>query len=119
MLFTVSIELADGGYFEYSTESILKVLQTAQMLGNTDIEEADDENDEFDAFVDCFSEDEEYVYDEDAECYCWYDEEYEAWYWLDEDTNEWLLVEDDEADWGDVEDEAEEAEEAEEELEAA
>ena len=102
MLFTVSIELADGGFFEYSTESILKILQTAQMLGNTDIEEVD-EDDEFDAFVDCFAEDEEYVYDEDAGCYCWYDEEYEAWYWLDEDTNEWLLVEDE------AEDEAEEA----------
>ena len=105
MLFTVSMELADGGFFEYSTESILKFLQTAQMLGNTDIEEVEDEDDEFDAFVDCFSEDEEYVYDEDAECYCWYDEEYEAWYWLDEETNEWLLVEDEAED----EDEAENA----------
>jgi hypothetical protein len=91
MLFTLSVDLADGGYFEFSTESIMKFLQAAQMLGNTDIEEVEDE-----AFVDCFSEDEEYVYDEDAECYCWYDEEYEAWYWLDEDTNEWLLVEDEE-----------------------
>jgi hypothetical protein len=116
MLFTVSVDLADGGFFEFSTESILKFLQAAQALGNTDIEEVDDEDDEFDAFADCFVEGEEYEYDHDAGCYCWYDEEYEAWYWLDEDTNEWLLVEDDEADWGDVEDEAEEDEE---ELEAA
>ena len=43
MLFTVSVELADGGLFEYSTESILKFLQTAQMMGNTDIEEVEDE----------------------------------------------------------------------------
>ena len=92
MLFTLSVDLADGGFFEFSTESILKFLQAAQMLGNTDIEEVDDE-------------DEEYVYDEDAGCYCWYDEEYEAWYWLDEDTNEWLLVEDE----AEAEDEAEEA----------
>jgi hypothetical protein len=96
MLFTVSVDLDDGGYFEFSTESILKVLQAAQMLGNNDIQEVDDEDGEFEAFADCFSEGEEYVYDEDAECYCWYDEEYEAWYWLDEDTNEWLLVEDEE-----------------------
>jgi hypothetical protein len=96
MLFTVSVDLDDGGYFEFSTESILKVLQAAQMLGNNDIQEVDDEDGEFEAFADCFSEDEEYFYDEDAECYCWYDEEYEAWYWLDEDTNEWLLVEDEE-----------------------
>ena len=118
MLFTVSIDLADGGFFEYSTESILKFLQTAQMLGNEDIHEVDDEDedDEFEAFADCFEEGEEYEYDEDAGCYCWYDEEHEAWYWLDEETHEWLLVEDDEADWGDVE---EEEEEEEEELEAA
>jgi len=61
------------------------------------------EDDEFEAFVDCFDENEEYFYDEDAECYCWYDEEYDAWYWLNEETNEWLLVEDEE------EEEAEEA----------
>jgi hypothetical protein len=91
MLFTLSVDLADGGYFEFSTESIMKFLQAAQMLGNADIEEV---------------EDEEYVYDEDAKCYCWYDEEYEAWYWLDEDTNEWLLVEDEAED----ETEAEEVE---------
>lgn len=109
MLFTVSVDLADGGFFEFSTESILKFLQAAQALGNTDIEEVDDEDEEFEAFADCFAEDEEYVYDEDAGCYCWYDEEYEAWYWLDEDTNEWLLVEDEAEDEAEDEDEAEEA----------
>ena len=111
MLFTVSMELADGGFFEYSTESILKFLQTTQMLGNTDIEEVEDEDDEFEAFADCFEAGEEYFYDEDAECYCWYDEEYDAWYWLDEEACEWLLVEDEtEAEAEDeAEDEAEEA----------
>ena len=107
MLFTLSVDLADGGFFEFSTESILKFLQAAQMLGNTDIEEVDDEDDEFDAFADCFIEGEEYEFDEEAGCYCWYDEEYEAWYWLDEDTNEWLLV-GDEAE-AEAEAEAEEA----------
>jgi hypothetical protein len=41
-----------------------------------------------------FDDEEEYVYDEDVDCFCWYDEEYDAWYWLDEDSGEWLLVED-------------------------
>ena len=40
-----------------------------------------------------FEDGEEYVYDEDAECFCWYSEEYDAWYWLDEESGEWLLVE--------------------------
>jgi len=121
MLFTVSVDLADGGFFEFSTESILKFLQAAQMLGNADIEEVEDE-DEFEEFADCFTDGEDYEYDHDAGCYCWYDEEYDAWYWLDEEACEWLLVEDDEADWGDVEDEEEDEEEEdeeEEELEAA
>ena len=111
MLFTVSVDLADGGFFEFSTESILKFLQTAQMLGNADIEEVEDKDDEFDAFADCFTDGEEYEYDHDAGCYCWYDEEYDAWYWLNEDTGEWLLVEDEEADWGDDEEEYEDEEE--------
>ena len=65
------------------------------------------END--DLFFDNFEDGENYVYDEDYECYCWYDELYDAWYWLNEDTGEWLLVEeDDEADWGDDEEEDEE-----------
>jgi len=119
MLFTVSIELADGGFFEYSTESILKFLQTAQMLGNTDIEEVEDEDDEFEAFADCFVEGEEYEYDHDAGCYCWYDEEYEAWYWLDEDTNEWLLVADEAEDETEDEAEDETEDEAEDEAEEA
>jgi len=56
----------------------------------------EEDMDDFDAFMDSFEEDEEYVYDEEAECYCWYDEEYDAWYWLDEESGEWLLVEDEE-----------------------
>jgi hypothetical protein len=68
--------------------------------------------DEFDSLADCFFEDgEEYVYDQDYECFCWYDEEYDTWYWLNEDTGEWLLVEDEEADWGDDEEEYEDEEE--------
>jgi len=70
-------------------------------------EVAEVEND--DSFFDNFEDGENYVYDEDYECYCWYDELYDAWYWLNEDTGEWLLVEeDDEADWGDDEEEDEE-----------
>jgi hypothetical protein len=69
--------------------------------------------DEFDSLSECFSEGEEYVYDEDYECFCWYDEHYDAWYWLNEDTGEWLLVEDDEADWEDDEEEYDDEEELE------
>jgi hypothetical protein len=43
-------------------------------------------------FADCFAEDEKYVYDHKAGCYCWYDAEHDAWYWLNEETKEWLLV---------------------------
>ena len=43
---------------------------------------------------DCFEEGEEYVFDEEHDCYCWYDAEHDAWYWLDEEAKEWLLVED-------------------------
>jgi len=76
------------------------------------------EDEEFDSSVDCFFEDgEEYVYDEDYQCFCWFDAEYDAWYWLNEETGEWLLVEDDEADWGDDEEEYDDEEE--EEAEAA
>ena len=62
------------------------------------------ENDEFEIPSDIaedigfyFEDGEEYVYDEDSECFCWYDEEYDAWYWLDEESGEWLLVEEEEA----------------------
>ena len=95
MFFTVAVDMADGGFFEYSTESILKFLQTVQMLGNPDIEEIEDEEFEIpEEIAQYFDEDEDYIYDEDAECYCWYDEEHEAWYWLNVETGEWLLVED-------------------------
>ena len=87
MIFTVTVDMAEGGYFEFATESLFQLVEIAQMLENVDI--ADDEED----MSEFFEEGEEYVYDEDAECYCWYDEEYDAWYWLDEDTGEWLLVE--------------------------
>jgi hypothetical protein len=115
MIFTVSVDLADGAFFEYSTESILKFLQAAQMMGNEDIQEVEDEDGDFEAFSNCFEEGEEYEFDHDAGCYCWYDCEYDAWYWLDEDTNEWLLVEEE----SDEEEEEEEEEEEDEELEAA
>ena len=102
MLFTVSVDLANKGYFEFSTNSIFQVAEIAHMLGNLDVVDEDedfedDENlevpEELEHF---FDENEEYVYDEDAECFCWYDEEYDAWYWLDEESGEWLLVEDEE-----------------------
>jgi hypothetical protein len=64
----------------------------------TNAAQVEDEED-FDSLADCFFEDgEEYVYDEDYQCFCWYDEMYDAWYWLDEDTGEWLLVEEDDED---------------------
>lgn len=54
-----------------------------------------------------FEDGEEYVFDEDADCFCWYDEEYDAWYWLDEESGEWLLVEDEEESEEESEEEAE------------
>jgi hypothetical protein len=99
MLFTVSVDLADKGYFEFSTKSIFQVAEIAHMLGNLDVvdEDEDFEDDEGlevpEELEHLFDENEEYVYDEDAECFCWYDEEYDAWYWLDEESGEWLLVE--------------------------
>jgi hypothetical protein len=95
MLFTVTVDLADKGYFEFCTESIFQVAEIAQMLGNLDVVEEDEDFE--DDMENYFDEGEEYVYDEDAECFCWYDEEYDAWYWLDEESGEWLLVEDEEA----------------------
>jgi len=96
MFFTVAVDMQDGSFFEYSTESIMKFLQTVQMLGNPDIEEVEDEEkinipEEISYY---FDDKEEYIYDEDAGCWCWYDEEHEAWYWLDLETGEWLLVDD-------------------------
>ena len=115
MFFTVAIDLPEGGFFEYSTESILQFLQAVQAFGNTDVSEVEDDeeevmeqyfDDEFcvaDELEQYFEDGEYYTYDQDAECYCWYDEEYDAWYWLNEETGEWLLVEDE------AEEEAEEA----------
>jgi hypothetical protein len=100
MLFTVTVDMADNGYFEFSTESIFKLAEIARMLGNLDI--VDDDEDFVDdieipeEIAQYFDDGEEYVYDEDAECYCWYDETHEAWYWLNVETGEWLLVEDEE-----------------------
>jgi hypothetical protein len=109
MNFTVSIDMADGGYFEFCTSSIVRLAEIAHMMGNLEVvsdeeeeceEEECEEIEEFEELdeniVDFFDEGEEYVYDEDFECFCWYDEEYDAWYWLNEDTGEWLLVEDEE-----------------------
>jgi len=100
MLFTVTVGMADNGYFEFSTESIFKLAEIARMLGNLDI--VDDDEDFVDdteipeEIAQYFDDGEEYVYDEDADCYCWYDETHEAWYWLNVETGEWLLVEDEE-----------------------
>jgi hypothetical protein len=97
MLFTVTVDFAENGYFEFCTESLFQIAEIAQMLGNLDIVDEDEDFEDDDSLDDCFEEDEFYVYDEDAECYCWYDEEYDAWYWLNEETGEWLLVEDEES----------------------
>lgn len=100
MLFSVAVDLPEGGFFEYSTESILQFLQAIQMFGNTDIKEVeDDEGDEegFDIPAEVaqhFAHGEEYEYDEASDCWCWYDEEFDAWYALDVESGEWLLVED-------------------------
>jgi len=97
MFFTVAVDLPQGGFFEYSTESILQFLQAVQMFGNTDIEEVEDDEDEFEIpeeIAQHFTEGEEYVYDEDEDCYCWYDEQHEVWYRLNIETGEWLLIED-------------------------
>jgi hypothetical protein len=95
MLFTVTVDMADSGYFEFSTKSLFKLAEVAQMIGGMQ----DDESfvnvpDELEKF---FDESEEYSYDEDAECYCWYDEANDAWYWLNEESGEWLLVEEEES----------------------
>jgi hypothetical protein len=110
MFFTVAIDLPEGGFFEYSTESILQFLQAVQAFGNTDIEEVEDNEDDEsipEEITQYFVDGEEYTYDEDADCYCWYDEQHEAWYWLDVESGEWLLVED--SDGFETEEEAEEA----------
>jgi hypothetical protein len=93
MLFTVTVDMADNGYFEFSTQSLFKLAEVAQMING--MHEADEE--EFisvpDELDELFEDGEEYTYDEDADCYCWYDEIHDAWYWLDEESREWLLVE--------------------------
>ena len=96
MLFTVTVDLAENGYFEFCTESLLHMIEFAQIMGNSDVtdEDSDDNTIEIeDSIIQYFDDSEEYTYDEEADCYCWYDEEYDAWYWLNEDTGEWLLVE--------------------------
>jgi UDP-N-acetylglucosamine pyrophosphorylase len=111
MLFTVTVDMADHGYFEFSTESLFKLVELAQMLGNSDIVDDEDEDEDFedDDFMEIpeeiakfFEDSEEYVYDEDKDVFCWYDEQHEAWYYLNIETGEWLLVED--ADGFEVED---------------
>ena len=100
MMFTVTVDMADNGYFEFSTESLIQLIEITQILGKVDVvdEDEDFEDDEGEyipeEIAQHFEDGEEYTYDEDADCYCWYDEEHEAWYWLDVETGEWLLVED-------------------------
>jgi hypothetical protein len=100
MFFTVSVDMADGGHFEFSTESILKFLQTVNALGHPNLEAVEDEDfedDDGDAIPDdlahYFDDGEEYAYNPDEDCYCWYDEEHDAWYRLDIETGDWLLIE--------------------------
>ena len=93
MFFTVAVDMGECGVFEYSTESILQLLQAAQAFGNTDIEEVEDGVEVPDDLDHLFAE----------------GEEYDAWYWLNEESGEWLLVENED----EAEDEAEDEEEAE------
>jgi hypothetical protein len=95
MVFTITCGVAEGGYLKFSTDSIFQLAEMAQRLGSLEVVDEDEE--EFDIpeeLEQYFDDGEEYVYDEDADCYCWYDEEHEAWYWLNVETGEWLLVED-------------------------
>jgi hypothetical protein len=103
MLFTVTVDLPGSAYFEFSSESLFEMAEIAKMLGNTDVVEEEDEDDDFEdedyfeipeEIAEYFDDGEEYTYDEDADVYCWYDEEHEAWYWLNVETGEWVLVED-------------------------
>ena len=101
MFFTVSVDMADGGTFEFSTESIVKFLQTVVSLGHPDLEAVEDEEFEDDEegldipdeIAQYFEDGVEYSYNADEDCYCWYDEEHDAWYRLDIETGEWLLIE--------------------------
>ena len=45
MIFTVTVDMAEGGYFEFSTESFFKLAEVAQILGDPNIvdEELEDE----------------------------------------------------------------------------
>lgn len=100
MLFTVTVDMADSGYFEFSTESLFKLAEIAQMLGDLSVvdEDEDFEDDETvmvpSDIAHYFDDSEDYIYDDEKDVFCWYDEEHEAWYWLDVETGEWLLVED-------------------------
>lgn len=99
MMFTVTVDMAKNGYFEFATESIVQLAEIAQMLGNIDIVDEDEDfaDEEFEIpeeIAHYFDDGEQYIYDENKDCYCWYDEEHEAWYRLDIETGEWLLIED-------------------------
>jgi len=94
-MFTMTVDMADNGYFEFSTESLFKLAEIAMMLGNIDVVEEDEEFEIPEEIAQYFTDDEEYTYDEDEDCYFWYDEEHEAWYRLDVETGEWLRWEED------------------------
>ena len=100
MMFTVTVDMADHGYFEFSTTSLFKLAEIAQMLGDLSVvdEDEDFEDDEGEdipeEIAQHFEDGVEYSYDEETDRYAWYDEEHEAWYYLDVETGEWLLVED-------------------------
>jgi len=100
MMFTVTVDMADNGYFEFSTSSLFQLAEIAQMLGDLSVvdEDEDFEDDEGEdipeEIAQHFEDGVEYAYDEDTDRYSWYDEEHEAWYYLDVETGDWLLVED-------------------------
>jgi len=102
MMFTMTVDMADNGYFEFSTESLFKLTKVAMLMSDFDVITEEDEEDEEDEgfeipeeIAQYFTEDEEYTYDEDSDCFFWYDEEHDAWYWLNVDTGEWLRWEED------------------------
>jgi len=100
MLFTVTVNVGDCGYFEFSTESLYQLAEFAQKMGNTDVVDEDEdfeEEEEFfgipDELLQYFDDSETYCYDEEAGLYKWYDNEHDAWYQLDEETGDWILIE--------------------------
>jgi hypothetical protein len=94
MLFTITVDLPGSASFLFSTESIFEMVEVAQMLGNSDIVDEDDDYVDIPEELQHFFDDSDnYLYDEVKDRFCWFDEEHEAWYELDVEAGEWTLIE--------------------------